>query len=217
MNPSFDHVLFDLDGTLIDSAPAILECFRDVLAWRGIEPRTTIDQSLIGPPLLATMARLSGVEDGDELHILADAFKQRYDRDGPYRTPAFAGVGAALESLVRGGRRLHIATNKRSLPTRLILEHLVLDQYFASVYALDRTTPPYASKAAMIASQLAEQGIDVSRACYIGDKPEDGAAAEANGLAFYFADWGYGAGEVARMPAHWRRLATPAELGLRLA
>lgn len=215
MTPRHLHLLFDFDGTLIDSAPAILACFRDVLAQRGITPLLALERTLIGPPLLETLRLMTGIPDKAELQVLADDFKRRYDQEALFQTTAYPGVGDALAELAASGRSLHIATNKRLHPTRLILQHLGFAKHFASVYAIDRSDPPYRNKAAILAAQLAEQQIATQQACYVGDKAEDGIAADANGLAFYFVHWGYGAAEpgaAAVMPEHWRQVREVAQL-----
>lgn len=203
MSRHYTHVVFDFDGTLVDSAPAILGCFCEVLAARSIAPRVEIDSRLIGPPLIETMARISGLDDVADIRQLAEDFKRRYDSDGVFATAAYAGVEEALDSLRAMGCRLHIATNKRTLPTGLILDYLGLTRYFDSVYAIDRVNPPYTHKAAMIGAQLAEQGLPAEQTCYVGDKAEDGLAADANRLAFYAVTWGYGEWRAGSVPAHW--------------
>lgn len=61
--PRYSHILFDLDGTLIDSAPAILASFRDAFARAGLTPVIPIDDSIIGPPLTETLQLLAGSKD----------------------------------------------------------------------------------------------------------------------------------------------------------
>ncbi|GHU06241.1 phosphatase [Betaproteobacteria bacterium] len=205
------HVLFDLDGTLIDSAPAILASYRAAFADCGIEPACAIDQRLIGPPLNETLRLLMGRDDEALFERLAQAFKQRYDTTGYRQTVAYAGVDALLAQLRADGRKLHIATNKRLHPTRLILEQFGWDDHFASVYALDMVTPRLADKATMLGRQLVEQGVARGAAIYIGDRAEDGVAATANGLAFIAATWGYDSGAVTLNPA-WIAADTPSTL-----
>lgn len=208
----YTHAIFDFDGTLVDSAPAILECFREVLAARDIAPRVEIDSRLIGPPLLQTLALISGLSDVAMISALAGDFKSRYDSVVAQRTPLYPDTREALACLSAAGCRLHIATNKRMQPTRLILEQLGLTACFDTVYAIDLTDPPYAGKAAMIAAQIEERSLPRRRTCYIGDKPEDGQAADANALDFFAVGWGYGEWEAAAIPAHWRLLSSPAQL-----
>jgi phosphoglycolate phosphatase len=212
MNNRYAHFIFDFDGTLVDSAPAILACFREVLAVRAIIPQIAIDSHLIGPPLLQTLALISGLTDDATIRELAEDFKCRYDGTVALRTPLYPGIGEALAHLAAADCRLHIATNKRTRPTRLILDQLGLTDCFTTIYAIDRGDPPYAHKTAMIAAQLAEQGLPARQTCYIGDKPEDGLAADANGLDFLAVAWGYGEWKAADVPAHWRLLSSPAQL-----
>lgn len=205
-----EYLVFDLDGTLIDSAPSILGCFRRALDEAGMAPRVPLDDRLIGPPLAQTLRTLTGVEDEGAIASLADAFKRHYDTTGYRETLPYAGVAEALAELKAAGHRLALATNKRILPTRAILGHLGWDGLFASVWALDSVEPRLADKTAMLGALLADAGVPPGQAAYVGDKAEDGLAADANGMAFVAACWGYG--DFADAPGHWRRLDAPAGL-----
>lgn len=210
--PRYPHILFDLDGTLIDSAPAILASFRAAFAQTGIAPAVAIDESVIGPPLTETLQLLSGSDDPALIGRLAEAFKASYDGDGYRETAAYAGVGELLAELAGAGLTLSIATNKRIHPTRLILNHLGWRGHFTHVYALDLISPRLPNKAAMIARLLADQGIAKEQAIYIGDRSEDGESADANGLPFIAVTWGYGSLNADEMRAGWRAAAQPAAL-----
>ena len=214
--PRYPHIVFDLDGTLIDSAPAILASFRAAFAHTGIAPAVTIDESVIGPPLTETLQLLSGSDDPALIGRLAEAFKVSYDGAGYRETTAYAGVGELLAELAGAGLTLSIATNKRIHPTRLILDHLGWREHFAHVYALDLISPRLPNKAAMIARLLADQGIAKEQAIYIGDRSEDGESADANGLPFIAVTWGYGSLNADEMRAGWRAAAQPAALGAML-
>ncbi len=208
----YQHILFDLDGTLIDSAPAILASFRDAFAQSGITPARTIDESIIGPPLTETLQLLSGSQDPALIARLAEAFKASYDTEGYKATAAFDGVGALLAELAAAGLSLSIATNKRIHPTRLILDHLGWRDHFAHVYALDLFPERLPGKAAMIGRLLADQAIQKEAAIYIGDRSEDGESADANALPFIAVTWGYGSLTAAEMRAEWRMAPKPERL-----
>ena len=209
----YTHYLFDLDGTLIDSAPAILASFREAFARAGVAPVRAIDASVIGPPLVETLQLLAGRTDAALIDALAGHFKASYDTTGYQATTAYAGVGEMLARLKGAGRYLAIATNKRLHPTGLILAHLGWDGHFDAVYALDRFTPRLPDKAAMIARLVADEGVPRDGAVYIGDRSEDGESADANGLPFIATTWGYGSLTPADLKPHWRAVNTPAELG----
>jgi phosphoglycolate phosphatase len=206
------HVVFDLDGTLIDSAGAILASYRAAFAACGLAPVRAIEAGIVGPPLGETLRQLAGSEDSELIARLADAFRQSYDKGGLLETLAYPGVGDMLRALRAAGMKLAIATNKRIHPTRLIVEHLGWVELFGpdSVYALDMFTPPLPDKAAMLGRLLIDQGIDAHRAVYVGDRAEDGEAAEANHLPFIAATWGYGIPHAGVM--RWREADTPSGL-----
>jgi len=185
--------IFDLDGTLIDSAPSILEGFGHTLQAAGVTPALPLTPDLIGPPLNKVMAALSGQSDPALVAQLIAGFKAYYDTVGYLRGQPYPGVHAMLEQLRGQGVALHLATNKRHAPTVKILEALGWLPLFDSVYALDRAAPSYADKRAMLAAQLAEQGMTPAHAAYIGDRDDDRLAAEGNGIPFIAVAWGYGA------------------------
>lgn len=210
--PRYAHVLFDLDGTLIDSAPAILASYRDAFAAAGVEAVMSIDAAIVGPPLLETLQMVAGTTDPGVIDRLAAGFKASYDSTGYRQTVAYAGVGDMLQRLADAGCSMSIATNKRLLPTRLILDHLGWSGHFAAVYALDLFEPRLPHKAAMIARLMQDRGITREHAVYVGDRSEDGESADANGLPFIAATWGYGSLVAAEMAPHWQAVATPAAL-----
>jgi phosphoglycolate phosphatase len=185
------HILFDLDGTLVDSAPSILAGFGAVVERHGITPQMALDSRLIGPPLLPTLSRLSGSQDDAALQNMAATFKAWYDTEGYQLTAVYPGIDTALRTLADRAA-LYIVTNKRIHPTRHILDYLGWAPLFAGVYAQDAFEPPLASKAAVIGRAMATHGIERGRAMYVGDRAEDGEAATTNGLRFAWAVWGYG-------------------------
>ena len=184
-------IIFDLDGTLIDSAPSILECFKRVLESNHIEPIYALNSDLIGPPLTQTLSRLTGIHDSEHVSKLAEDFKKHYDFGGYQSTMSFMGVNELLQECSLLGFKLHIATNKRILPTTLILKHLGWTQHFKSIYALDSCSPSFANKATMLSALLDVEKIDKNLGVYVGDRAEDHESAIKNGLKFFGATWGY--------------------------
>jgi len=191
MHNQITDVIFDLDGTLIDSAPSILACFATTLAAQGIEPSVPLTEALIGPPLRQTLIRLSGVRDEAQLGTMIENFKQHYDVSGYKATVVFPGIDGMLNDLRDAGFRLHIATNKRLRPTRLILQHLSWASLFGVVYASDSRTPSFGSKSEMLSVLIESEGISPAQAIYVGDRSDDKNAATDNALSFIAATWGY--------------------------
>jgi len=205
-------LIFDLDGTLVDSAPSILACMQAVVVEAGYEPVLPLQRNLIGPPLMSTLARITGLSEANLLEPLCDAFKSRYDTESLLATRPFPGIDGMLHSLHACGMKLHLATNKRARPTHTILELLGWQDMFLSIYTQDRMSPGYADKTAMLEDQLRVNGIDTVCTGYVGDTREDGKATAANRMRFFAADWGYGDFNAWSGGADWSRLATPADL-----
>lgn len=186
-------VLFDFDGTLVHTAPGILNGFRRVLADAGITPAEPVDERVIGPPLLATLTRLSGVEAPRELDHLAAAFKAWYDTEGVFQAESYPGLDEMLDMLRAADRRAFVVTNKRIVAARAIATRLGFMDRLVELYALDSLTPPAPRKLALVAHVLAAHEIDPASAVLVGDSAEDAEAATGNDLRFIAATFGYGA------------------------
>lgn len=192
LNGGISAVLFDLDGTLCDTAPDILA------AWLGAAERMKIgspEESLrryrIGPPLSEIIEELvPGCGEEFKKRTIA-AFAELYDHSGFPRTLVYPGVAAALTELKRAGKRLFVVTNKRRTPTLLILEKLGLAAFFEAVYTMD-STPGARSKDEMAARLLAENGIEPDRAAIVGDTAGDIRAGRTNRMTAVGVLWGYG-------------------------
>ena len=190
MSKKITDVIFDLDGTLIDSAPSILECLRLTLRDKKINPVLPLTQNLIGPPLNATLSKLTGISDDNEINLMSEVFKSYYDERGYKEAVAFENVNKLINSLVNDGLKLHIATNKRIKPTLLILKLLNWNNYFTNVYAIDSVVTCFKSKSEILAALVSDKKINTSTSIYVGDRLEDYEAANENGLPYLMAQWG---------------------------
>lgn len=185
------HVLFDFDGTLVDSSEGILESLRRCLSAVGQQPRVELNRSLIGPPLRRMLEIVLDTQDPQLLQSIEQAFRQEYDAAGYLITRPYPDVAQMLERLVAADRRLHIVTNKRMVPTRQILHALGWGALFSSVNTLD-TCAGARHKADVVAALLQKLGIQTAAGVFVGDTEDDANAASINGLPFAWARWGYG-------------------------
>ena len=205
-----EAVCFDLDGTLIDSRPGIEVSLRAALA-EVIPERVLGDGELaIGPPLETMLRRLLPEEPAAQ-DAVAAAFARHYDSDG-WRAPTYPGVVAALDALAARGITLHVATNKRSAPTKLILETPPLAGRFDLVVSPDSVAPPHPSKAAALGALVTASGLPPSSVTYVGDTDGDRQAAEAVGCAFLAVGWGYGPLTLGTQSTALRFVETPHDL-----
>ena len=186
-----DTIIFDFDGTLIDSAPGILATYSAVLSAADLQPVVPLDARLVGPPLLPTMRKLTGPLPQEQLDALVEQFKLRYADIGVANTPAYAGADATLQHLRASGKTLYLATNKRAEPTLALLDKFGWAPHFHRVYCIDSHQPAFADKTAMLRQLLSENSLDPAQALYVGDTRGDYLSASACGIAFVAAQWGY--------------------------
>jgi phosphoglycolate phosphatase len=198
-----DTVLFDLDGTLIDSGPSILAALRKAFAEEGVPALPPdAERSLLGPPLYRALPPLIG----DAADRVVGTYRRIFVAEGfAYRAEAYPGIEALLDGLARHNVRLAVATSKLESSAVAILEHLGLAGRFATICGdtLDAGRP---SKAEVIAEALRRIG-ESPRTMMVGDRSHDVAGAREQGLSCVGAGWGYGApaeletaGAVAVMP-----------------
>jgi phosphoglycolate phosphatase len=185
-------VIFDLDGTLIDSAPSILSSMRAAFDQVGIEPIKPLTYELIGPPLNELFINLLNEEYKEKLPKLLEEFKRNYDESGYKGTIIYESVTEMLDVLRQMNLKLYIATNKRILPTLKILNHLKWEDRFEGVYALDYFYPIMKNKTELLLHLYKNLPNITNGAVYVGDRPEDAEAAKGAGFPFLWAVWGYG-------------------------
>ncbi|QCO57179.1 phosphoglycolate phosphatase (plasmid) [Pseudorhodobacter turbinis] len=185
-------VIFDLDGTLIDSAPDIVANTNAVLQelGLGVLPPAQI-KGFIGKGvghLLHCVLEASGQVPDGPLHAPMQArFNQRYETAFEM-TVIYPGVVKALDQLVEMGCALGICTNKPIAPTHAVLRHLGLAEYFPVVYGGDSLAVRKPDPAPLLAA-VKDLGRD--RVIYVGDSEVDAATADAAKLPFLIYTEGY--------------------------
>ena len=196
MSDTFDSVIFDLDGTLIDSGPGILQGFSQAFVQCGVTPLAPWSTSLIGPPLLQVIARQCGSQDHVLLERIKAAFVERYDNEGFRLSTPYLGIQTMLDTLFNRNIRLYIATNKRIYPTQCIMKLLNWSSIFEGVYGIDSlVSPPVPQKKDVIRHITTHFDLSHARTLYVGDRYEDYQAATSAGLDFALATWGFGDAE----------------------
>jgi phosphoglycolate phosphatase len=183
-------VVFDLDGTLIDSLPDIATAVNHVLAGRGIEalPAARVEGMIgDGAKILLTRAFAARGAVADEADMAV--FMDYYTVHGTDETKPYPGMVEALGALRAAGHELGVCTNKPEVAAREILAGLGLDVYFKVVTGGD-STPYRKPDGRHLAATLAALGA--RQAVMVGDHQNDIVAAAGCGIPAIFAAWGYG-------------------------
>lgn len=187
-------VLFDLDGTLTDSAAGIVSSFRHALAHVGAGvPDGDLAGRIVGPPMHETLQALSLGETSFDADAAIAAYRADYTSRGWAMNSLFDGVEALLADLRAAGVRLAVATSKAEPTARRILEHFGLDGYF-EVIAGASPDGVRAAKADVVAHALA-QLRPAGRVLMVGDRMHDVEGAAQHGIDTVVVGWGYGASD----------------------
>jgi phosphoglycolate phosphatase len=193
--PSFSRInalVFDLDGTLIDSTPGICSALRTAFKSVGRTMPEVNLRRVIGPPITVIARRIEPLLSEAEVVGIERSYRAIYDSDGWRDTLAYPAVADTLRALHRRNVRLFIVTNKPLVPTSNILNHLGLKDLFVEALTRDSRSPHYVSKADMLSDLIGRQRLQSNTTLMIGDTNEDQEAAHVNGLDFLHATYGYG-------------------------
>lgn len=185
-------VLLDLDGTLVDSQPGIAASCLAALRALGHQPRETLDiTSVIGPPLEEILQGLLRPYGDDRVDEAVTAYRRHYGETGLLGSVPYPGIGDALEAMRQAGLRIYLATSKREVFARRILENLGFATMFDGIHG----SVPGGSldhKPELLAHILAERDIDASRSLMVGDRRHDIDGAHAVKMRGLGVLWGYG-------------------------
>lgn len=188
-------IAFDLDGTLVDTAPDLLGALNHVLGEAGLAPvdLPTI-ATLIGNGARAMMEKGFGVQGvtlpAAEMDAAFDRFIAYYVDNIAVGSRPFDGCSEALDALLETGATLCVCTNKRQGLSEQLLEELGLSGRFAAVLGADRATnrKPHQDH---VFEAIAAAGGKPERALFVGDSRTDERAARNAGLPFLFVTFGY--------------------------
>ncbi len=181
-------LLFDLDGTLINSVDLIVDSYLHTFASHGLPPVTReeiIDG--IGTPLVAVFGRLT--DRSDEINRWIETYREFNLAHHDTRVHAFPGVTDMLLRLHQSGRRLGIVTSKNNAGARRGLRLIGVEHLVSVIVGADDVSnhKPHPEPVERALSGLAAPATD---ACFVGDSHHDIASGNAAGVATVAVTWG---------------------------
>lgn len=187
----YDLVVFDLDGTLLDTAPGILAAVEHAIGEAGYPvPDAKVMESFIGPPVELSLERVVGMAP-DEIKRTAAIFRHSYQTDHLLKADAYEGVFALFEGLVARGIKPAVATYKRESYALPLLRHFGFDRYTEILYGSDAEGK--LTKRDIIEKCIRDAGVtSPERVLMIGDTVHDAIGAAALGVPFIGVTYGFG-------------------------
>lgn len=187
----YKNILFDLDGTITDSSPGIINSYLHSLEKTGLaENDINRLKSYIGSPLRAyyTERHNMNVNDSD---TAVKHFREHYSVTGIFENNVYPGMGELIEKLHRSGFKLFIATSKPLQFAITVLDHFNLKEYFISIHGSDMSADNK-PKDKLIADALLMNGLIKNESIMIGDRYHDINGAKLNGIDSIAVTYGYG-------------------------
>lgn len=191
---NYDYILFDLDGTLTDSKPGIVNCIRYALDKHGIAYTDAVLNKMVGPPFRVSMKEFFGLEL-DQIEELITDYRGVYEAGGWRDISVYDGVFDMLDSLKQAGKHMAVATSKPIKFTDIIIDELGFGKYFDFVGGASQDASKE-SKSDVINLALENLGVkDKSKVLMVGDRLYDIVGANESGVDVAAILWGYGSRE----------------------
>ncbi|MEO5534976.1 MAG: HAD hydrolase-like protein [Pseudolysinimonas sp.] len=191
----YTAVLFDLDGTIVDSAPGITA----TLAYTMQQLRRPIPTpaellAWVGPPIMDSFRDLGHLDLEESLRAL-EIYRAKYLETGVFDAQVYPGVAEVLRTISEARIPLSLATSKPETPATLVLKHFGLEHYFDELAGAsdDELRSAKADVVAEALRRLAADGADLTRPVMVGDRIHDIHGAGEHDVPTIYVTWGYGA------------------------
>jgi len=195
MASPYTALLFDLDGTIVDSAPGITSTLAATFEQMGLPvPSPAELVAYVGPPILDSFRDLAHF-DAETSERALSIYRLLYLEKGVYDATVYPGVEDVLRAVHESELPMSLATSKPERPAKLVLDHYDLTRYFDELTGAseDEVRSKKADVIAEALRRLRADGADLSRTIMIGDRIHDIEGAAANGIPTIYVTWGYGA------------------------
>ena len=187
----YKNILFDLDGTITDSSPGIINSYLHSLNKIGLA-EDDIDKlkSYIGSPLRAYYTERHNLSTADS-DTAVKHFREHYAEKGIFENAVYPGMAELIDKLRENGFRLYIATSKPLEFAITVLNHFNIKEYFNSIHGSDMSADNK-PKDRLIADAILMNGLSKDESIMIGDRYHDINGAKTNGIASIAVTYGYG-------------------------
>ncbi len=194
MGNRYDLVVFDVDGTLLDTTQGVLSGVKYTIEKMGYpELKEEQMKSFIGPPIQDSFARTYGLQ-GPVLQELATIFRDRYSQADLLKAVPYDGIYKVFEKIQERGMKSAIATYKREDYAITLLKHFAFDRYTFVMYGADHENKR--KKKDIIQMCMEALKIkDTKRAVMVGDTIHDALGAQELGMDFIGVTYGFGFGK----------------------
>ncbi len=191
---TFTHLIFDLDGTLINSKPGLQNSLNHMLRQMGLDldDGLIIDQ-LIGPPIQDGLKQVLGFDD-QQVELGVRLFREYYSQQGLYEAKLYPDMLELLEELQQQGKQLFVATSKKNQFMAAVLRHFELDRYLIDSQGAGEGGRH--TKAGLI-TQLMDRNriIPSAKVAMVGDTKYDVVGGKANEISTIAVGYGFGNSE----------------------
>lgn len=190
-------ILFDLDGTIINSEEGITKCVQYALKAYGIdEPDRSKLLCFIGPPLDPVFREKYGMTEEEAWQAVVK-YRERFDEKGIFECCLYDGVKDVIMDLKKKGYVLALASSKPEKACRRILEHFELTPYFDEIVGstLDGSISTKEEVLEELWRRMQEHSIRKDEMCLIGDTKYDAAGAGVFGIRCIGVSYGFGTRE----------------------
>lgn len=190
MSRKYKAVVWDLDGTLLDTSEGVLSAVSYVIEKEDLKPLSREEiLTFIGPPIQKSFVRVYGVSE-QEAQRLANIFRDRYKGDDLLKAKPYEEIYETLESMRKKGLKLAVATYKREDYAVRLLKHYDFHHYMDVMYGADNQNK--LSKADIIRKSVEDMGVSLSDAVMVGDSDNDAVGAAGLGMDFIGVTYGFG-------------------------
>ncbi len=207
----YDTLLFDLDGTIVDSGPGIMRSVQYALDHFGLpdQPEEKL-RRFIGPSLMDSFTAYYGMKEADARRAV-EYYRECYDGSQVLNASLYQGIRDSLNRLQADGRQMVLVTTKPLVFAERILKHFHLDHLFPDKVCPELTDPS-SDKGRLIRTAEEKAGFNPADAVMIGDTRYDMAGARETGVAAIGVTYGYGTPEELKQAGADLLVHSPAEL-----